>query len=160
MLSPGFAKLAIAITISSVTRLGDSRWLEVSFATTWIVAISVLWSAIKPSLEFGLIVGWGVRFGWPFSIAYVLFVYLISFVMIVWTGLAVYLVAFGNPNGRQLIRGLWMALLTVGIIQAIMINFAGRNLSYTTRWLPYLGALVLCIELVRRMVSKSPPEYC
>jgi hypothetical protein len=137
-------------------RLGDSRWLEVIFATIWIVAVSVLWSAIKPSPKFGLIVGWGVRFGWPYSIAYVLLVYLISFVVIVWAGLAVYLVVFGNPNARQLVRGLWMALLTVGIIQTIMINFAGRNLSWTIRWLPYLAALVLCIELVPRMVSKSP----
>jgi hypothetical protein len=145
-----------------VTRLGDYRWLEVPFATIWIIAVSVLWSAIKPSPMFGLIVGWGVRFGWPYSIAYVLLVYLVSFVVIVWAGLAAYLVVFGNPNVRQLVRGLCMALLTVGIIQTIMINFAGRNLSWTTRWVPYLAALVLCIELVRQTVAKDPrkSEYC
>ena len=83
-----------------MTRLGDYRWLEVPFATIWIIAVSVLWSAIKPSPMFGLIVGWGVRFGWPYSIAYVLLVYLVSFVVIVWAGLAVYLVVFGNQPKR------------------------------------------------------------
>jgi hypothetical protein len=144
-----------------MTRLSDSRWLEVVFATIWVSAISIFWPAVKPSPEFGLIVGWGIRFEWPYSIAYVLFLYLISFVVIVWAGLAVYLAVFGNTKVGDLVRGLWMALLTVGIVQTIMINFAGRNLSWSARWLPYIAALVACIEVARRTVSSERiPKHC
>ena len=143
-----------------MTRLSDFRLLEVVFATSWIGAVSILWPAIKPSSQFGFIVGWGIRFGWPYSIAYVLFVYLVSFVVIVWAGLAVYLAVFGNPKARYLVRGLWTAVLTVGIVQTIMINFAGRNLSWISQWLPYVAALVVCMEVARRTASVRTPKYC
>jgi len=148
-----------------MVRLGDSRRLQIVIAATWIGVVAILWPHIKPSPQFGFIVGWGTRFEWPYSIVYVLLVYLISFVVIVWAGVAVYLSVLGRLKSQCLIRAFWMSLLTVGIVQAIGIWFAGRNLSPITRWLfwlPYLAALLLCMEIARRrvdtMVSTSPDK--
>ena len=143
-----------------MVRLGDSRWLEIVIATTWIGLVAILWPRIKPSPQFERIVGWGIGFAWPYSTVYVLFVYLIFFVALVWAGVAVYLLVLARFKPQYLIRALWMSLLTVGIVQAIdLIWFAGRDLSPITRWLsswlPYVTALVLCMEVARRSTSNT-----
>ena len=142
-----------------MVRLRDSRWLEIVIATTWIGVAALLWPHIKPSPQFGRIVGWGISFAWPYSIVYVLFVYLIFFVVIVWAGVAVYLLLLARFKTQYLIRALWMSLLTVGIVQASdLIWFAGRNLSPITRWLlwlPHVAALVLCMEVARPSTTSN-----
>jgi hypothetical protein len=143
-----------------MVRLRDSRWLEIAIATAWIGVVAILWPHIKPSQQFGSIVGWGVSFAWPYSIAYVLFVYLITFILIVWAGVAVYLLVVARFKPQYLIRALWMSLASVGIVQASNLTwFAGRNLTPITRWLlwlPYIAALVLCMEVSRRSSSGQP----
>jgi uncharacterized membrane protein (DUF485 family) len=142
-----------------MVRLRDSQWLEIVIATTWIGVVAILWRHIKPSPQFGRIVRWGISFAWPYSIVYVLFVYLIFFVVIVWTGVAVYLLVLARFKPQYLIRALWMSLLTVGIVQASdLIWFAGRNLSPITRWLLWLAhvaALGLCMEVARRSTTSN-----
>jgi hypothetical protein len=139
---------------SSMVRLRDSRWLEIVIATTWIGVVAILWPHIKPSPQFERIVAWGIGFAWPYSIAYVLLVYLILFAVIVWAGVAVYLAVLARLEPQYFVRALWMSLLTVGIVQAGgLMWFAGRDLSPITRWLlwlPYAAALVLCMEIARR----------
>ena len=141
-------------------RLGDSRWLEIVIATTWIGVVAILWPHIKPSPQFERIVGWGISFAWPYSIVYVLFVYLVFFFVIVWAGVAVYLLVLARFKPQYLIRALWMSLLTVGIVQASdLIWFAGHDLSPITRWLsfwlPHVAALVLCMEVARRSTANT-----
>jgi hypothetical protein len=142
-----------------MVRLRDSRWLEIVIATTWIGVVAILWPNIKPSPQFGRIVGWGIGFAWPYSIGYVLFVYLVFFVVVVWAGVAVYLLVLARLKPQYLIRALWMSLLTVGVVQASgLIWFEGRSLSPITRWLvwlPYVAAMVLCMEVARRSTSNT-----
>jgi hypothetical protein len=147
-----------------MVRMRDSRWYEIVIATTWIGVVAALWPHIKPSPQFGRIVGWGISFAWPYSIVYVLFVYLTFFVVVVWAGVAVYLLVLDRVKPRYLIRALWISLLTVGIVQASDLAWsAGRSLSPITRWilwLRYVVALVVCMEVARRSASNvtSQPE--
>ena len=140
-----------------MVRLRDSRWYEIVIATTWIGVVATLWPHIKPSPQFGRVVGWGTSFAWPYSIAYVLFVYLVSFVMVVWSGVVAYLLVLGSLKPQYLIRALWMSLLTVGIVQVSDLTwFAGRSHSPITRWLlwlAYVVALIVCMEGARRSTS-------
>jgi hypothetical protein len=101
-----------------MVRLRDSRWIEIVIATIWIVVVAIFWRHIKPSPQFGRIVGWGISFAWPYSIAYVLLVYLIAAVVIVWAGVAVYLLVLDRFRPRCLIRAVWVSFVTVGIVQA------------------------------------------
>lgn len=141
-------------------RFGNSRWLEIVIAATWVSVVAFLWRYIKPSSQFGHIVGWGIRFSWPYSIIYVLLVYLVLFAVIVWAGVAVYLLVLARLKRQNLIRALWMSFLTVGIVQANdLVWLAGRDLSPITRWLswglPYVAALVLCMEVATRSTSST-----
>jgi hypothetical protein len=140
----------------------NSRWYEIVIATTWIGLVATVWPHIKPSPQFGRMVGWGTSFAWPYSIVYVLSVYLILFVMVVWAGVAVYLLVLNRLKPRYLVRALWMSLLTVGIVQASDLAwFAGRSLSPITRWLlwlPYVAALVVCMEVARRSTSNTTSQ--
>jgi hypothetical protein len=143
-------------------RLRDSRWYEIVIATIWIGVVATLWPRIKPSPQFGHIVGWGIGFAWPYSIVYVLFVYLVFFVLVVWAGAAVYLLVLGRLKLQYLIRALWMSLLTVGIVQVADLTwFAGRNHSSITRWslwLSYVAALVVCMAVARRSTSNTTSQ--
>jgi uncharacterized membrane protein (DUF485 family) len=147
-------------------RFGNSRWLQITIATTWMSVVAIVWPHIKPSPQFGRVVGRGIGFAWPYSIIYVLLVYLIFFVIIVWAGAAVYLLVLARLKPQCLSRALWTSVLAVGIVQACdLMWFAGRDLSPITRWLswwlPYTAALVLCIEVARRSTSAttSRPDY-
>lgn len=150
------------ITIGRWWSMRDARWFEIVIATTWIGIVAILWPHVKPSPQFGRIVGWGIGFAWPYSIGYVIFVYLISFAVVVWAGAAVYLLVLARLKPQYLIRALWMSFLTVGIVQASdLIWFAGRSLSPITKWLlwlRYVAALVLCMEVARRSISNTPSQ--
>jgi hypothetical protein len=73
---------------------------------------------------------------------YVILVYLITFAVIVWAGPSIYLTMLGSLKPRCFVRGLWVGLLAVAVVQAILINFAGRHLSPTAQrlegWCPLL----------------------
>ena len=146
-----------------MARLRDSRWIEILIATIWIVVVAISWPHIKPSPQFGRIVGWGISFAWPYSIAYVLLVYLIAAVVIVWAGVAVYLLLLDRFRPRYLIRAVWMSFVTVGIVQAgDLIWFAGRSVSPIMRWLlwlPYVAASVLCMEAAKQSTSYTTGQH-
>jgi hypothetical protein len=88
---------------------------EIAFAIVWIIFLTFIWKYLEPSHKFQLLLDWGVDLVWPLSLIYAIAVYITTSAVLVWIGLALFLIVIRQFRWRVLVRGVLIPLLVVSL---------------------------------------------
>lgn len=140
------------------TALQSTRGTVV-FAALWSAILGACWKSIQASPLFLPLLNHGKQLNWALSLLYTTALYLAVLTLLLWLGLAVYLIAIRRFELRNLARGLAAMLFVLFVALGIESFVRGGHLSsvaeYILRWLPMFASVYAGCRLA---VPRTPGE--
>lgn len=132
---------------------------RIAFAAIWAAILAFCWKSIQASTPFQALVNHGKELNWAMALIYSTTLYLAILTLLLWLGLAVYLVAIRRFELRNLARGLCVMLFVLfamfGIESFVRVEHLSPAAEYILRWLPMFASLFAGCRLA---VPRKPGE--
>lgn len=137
----------------------QSTWGRVIFSAVWAGILAGCWRYIHASTEFQALESRGSQLNWALALLFTIAVYLAILTLLLWIGLAVYLLAIRKFGLHTLARGLGVMLFALfavlGIESFIRLQHLPTFAEYILRWLPMFVSLFAGCRLA---VPRKPGE--
>ncbi len=118
---------------------------RIAFAAVWAATLCASWKSIQASTPFQTLANSGKHLNWALALLYTTALYLALLTLLLWLGLAVYLIAIRRFDVRNLARGLAVMLFALFAVLGIESFVRAAHLSpaaeYLLRWLPMFASL-------------------